>query len=79
MNENNLCGVRRPQPVFATNPTMQVDEAASKSVKQLDALTPKDYSVSVDEIRLLLAQSGIEKSKDTIQRYCRDGRLDCVK
>ena len=40
---------------------------------------PKDYCVSVDEIRLLLFENGIEKSKDTIQRYCREGRLDAVK
>jgi hypothetical protein len=40
---------------------------------------PKNYSVSVDEIRLLLFENGIEKSKDTIQRYCREGRLDAVK
>jgi hypothetical protein len=38
-----------------------------------------DYSVSVEEIRLLLFENGIEKSKDTIQRYCREGRLDAVK
>ena len=79
MNENNLYGIHRPQPVFSTNPPLQVDEPASNTAQQLDALTPKDFSVSVDEIRLLLAQSGIEKSKDTIQRYCREGRLDCVK
>jgi hypothetical protein len=79
MNENIIYGNRRPQPVFAPNLPLQVDEAASNTAQELDDLTPKDYSVSVDEIRLLLAQSGIEKSKDTIQRYCREGRLDCVK
>lgn len=38
---------------------------------------PHQYVVSVDEIRLRLDEIGIAKSKDSIQRYCREGRLDC--
>lgn len=39
----------------------------------------KRYEVSVDEIRARLIGVDISKSKDTIQRYCREGRLDCQK
>jgi hypothetical protein len=35
-----------------------------------------DYSVSVEEIRLLLFENGIEKSKDTIQRYLRTDAVE---
>jgi hypothetical protein len=60
---------------------MQVYAGESDDTPSLVPLEelPKDYSVSVDEIRLLLFENGIEKSKDTIQRYCREGRLDAVK
>lgn len=39
----------------------------------------KEYTVPVDEIRSRLHVAGIEKSKDTVQRYCREGQLDCQK
>ncbi len=60
---------------------MQVHAAA---LEDMPLLLPaddlhQDYCVSVDEIRLLLFENGIEKSKDTIQRYCREGRLDAIK
>lgn len=60
---------------------MQVHAAAPEDMSLLLSAddVPKDYCVSVDEIRLLLFENGIEKSKDTIQRYCREGRLDAVK
>ena len=71
----------QPEAEQAASITMQVHAAAPGDVPFLlpaDDL-PKDYCVSVDEIRLLLFENGIEKSKDTIQRYCREGRLDAVK
>ncbi len=37
----------------------------------------KKFSVSVDEIRIRLREVGISKSKDTVQRWCREGLLDC--
>ncbi len=60
---------------------MQVHAVAPDNAPVLSPAydSPKDYSVSVDEIRLLLFENGIEKSKDTIQRYCREGRLEAVK
>lgn len=40
---------------------------------------PEAFTVSVDEVRLRLHNHGIDKSKDTIQRYCREGSLNCQK
>lgn len=37
------------------------------------------YPLSVDDIRSQLFALGISKSKDSIQRYCREGTLTCVK
>lgn len=94
MNEQSQFGNQRPEPSFGNAfvvtehitkdsiiDTMQVHAAAPRGVQMLlqtDEL-PKDYSVSVEEIRLLLFENGIEKSKDAIQRYCREDRLDAVK
>jgi hypothetical protein len=80
----------RPVPRFGgveraveqpTSSSIKVDATApdNSPLPMPDEGLPKDYSVSVDEIRLLLFENGIEKSKDTIQRYCREGRLDAVK
>ncbi len=44
-----------------------------------DADSYEAYPLSVDDIRAQLFALGISKSKDSIQRYCREGRLDCVK
>ncbi len=72
---------KQPETELVASNPMQVHAAALEDMPLLlpaDDL-PKDYCVSVDEIRLLLFENGIEKSKDTIQRYCREGRLDAVK
>ena len=58
------------------SPTEQ-HEAASDTM-QLDAAAG-DYSLSVDDIRSRLIEIDITKSKDTIQRYCREGDLHCEK
>jgi hypothetical protein len=94
MNEQTQFGNQRPRPSFkgfehsvgqkledSVHNSTQVNGAASGQLPVfLPAVeSPKDYSVSVDEVRLLLFENGIEKSKDTIQRYCREGRLDAVK
>lgn len=94
MNGQIQFGKERPVPriglncdprTLVTNQTapnqMQVQSPASGFETSLVQTNdrPKDYTVSVDDIRLLLFENGIEKSKDTIQRYCREGRLDAVK
>ena len=61
---------------------MQDDAAASTGAEVAEA--PSDdpyalYPLSVDDIRTRLFALGISKSKDSIQRYCREGTLDCVK
>jgi len=55
--------------------SVQVDTPAYHS----PADTVSEYSVSVDEVLIRLHEIGIDKSKDTIQRYCREGDLDCEK
>lgn len=39
-------------------------------------LTDEDFVLSVNDIRVKLENLGISKSKDSIQRYCRDGLLE---
>ncbi len=82
MEQSNI-GTPRPQPTFGAQNT------AEKSAVQPDAgevqvhagapVDESEYTVSVDEIRARLFELGIEKSKDTIQRYCREGELDAIK
>ena len=58
-----------------TESSMQVDTPAYHS----PTVSASDYTVSVDEVLIRLHEIGIDKSKDTIQRYCREGDLDCEK
>lgn len=53
---------------------MQPDAAASRDDTPIDA-----YVLSVEEIRSRLLEVGLPKSKDTVQRYCREGTLNCLK
>ena len=41
--------------------------------------SPEDYTISVDEVRAHFRAKGVSKSKDTVQRWCRTGELDCQK
>jgi hypothetical protein len=94
MEDQSRFRTQRPQPSFGgfDEPEQPEAEQAASNPMQAHAAAPEDmplllpaddfpkgYCVSVDEIRLLLFENGIEKSKDTIQRYCREGRLDAVK
>lgn len=84
---NNHFGRRRQS--FSPHPPAKDAPAtgtAQQSTLLKDAATLQQhagrldiYTVSVDEIRARLHVVGIEKSKDTIQRYCREGQLDVVK
>lgn len=85
----------RPVPSFApakdtAQPSpVQMDAGAQKPAEssvQVDtpayhspANTVSDYTVSVDEVLIRLHEIGLDKSKDTIQRYCREGDLNCEK
>jgi hypothetical protein len=61
---------------------MQVDAGPGSGV-QVDAVAGEDpyeaYPLSVTDIRSKLFALGISKSRDSIQRYCREGTLQCVK
>ncbi len=57
-----------------------------RHVDQLDETAPplphserSEYIIPVEEILIRLREANIEKSKDTVQRYCREGSLDCKK
>lgn len=49
------------------------------SLKYSPPLLVDDFVVSVSEIQIRLLEAGISKSKDSIQRYCREGFLSCRK
>ncbi|MEO9894785.1 MAG: helix-turn-helix domain-containing protein [Paracoccaceae bacterium] len=51
---------------------------ATEDVQPLSP-TNADYTISVDQVREHFRQRGLRKSKDTIQRWCRNGELDCRK
>lgn len=38
-----------------------------------------DFTISVDQARDALAEAGLKRSKDTVQRYCRDSTLEARK
>lgn len=80
---NNAFGRQRPSPDFdikteTLQPAtigMQLHEAVSPSVD----CSIEDFTLSVDEVLARLFNVGISKSKDTVQRYCREGTLTCLK
>jgi len=69
--------------------TLQMDAGAHSNVQdEVQTAEPattlphpeqRDFTLSVEEILIRLRNSGIDKSKDSVQRYCREGTLDCQK
>lgn len=58
----------------------QVDAGAlENAADETTSPQPGDYTISVEQVREHLKQKGLRKSKDTIQRWCRAGDLDCRK
>jgi len=90
MNDQ-LFGARRSVPLHATvlpsdaaentleNSTLQQDTAVEPGVQDHTPLSTDDYTISVQQAREHLRSKGLTKSKDTIQRWCREGDLDCQK
>jgi len=89
-NTNHTQGRQRPAPTFmqhqntAENKPLQevaapVQADAGVQVHEGAPKADADYSLSVDDVRRLLHERGVNKSKDTIQRYCREGDLECRK
>lgn len=62
-----------PEPVDEEINSLPVEADTPPSIET------EEFTVSVDEIRNRLRDAGIEKSKDTVQRWCRDGKLVCDK
>ena len=59
--------------------TQQREERLNETAPPLPHSEPSDYTIPVEEILIRLREVNIEKSKDTVQRYCREGALDCQK
>ena len=57
---------------------LQPDAAVSSSVQQ-SPFPVEDYTISVEQVREHFRAKGLKKSKDTVQRWCRQGELDCQK
>lgn len=70
-SQNNA--VQRDEAVQLHTPAPHV------SLKKEEVSAPGDYTISVEQVRDHLRQKGLIKSKDTIQRWCRTGDLDCRK
>jgi hypothetical protein len=58
---------------------LQPDAAADSRVQDDAAAKLEDYTISVEQVREHFRSKGLTKSKDTIQRWCRAGDLDCRK
>lgn len=84
---NNHFGRQRlgynPYPLAKDLPALKTVEPShlqeNAATLQPQSGAEPEYTVPVDEIRARLHVKGIEKSKDTIQRYCREGQVDAVK
>lgn len=91
LNSFHIAPARRSAPPFEPaedtaqqSPVQEVaepvqDDAVPLQVHEASIPVTKDYTISVDDIRIKLHDIGISKSKDTIQRYCREESLDCKK
>lgn len=90
MNDH-LIGVERRTPLHEaamqddaaeiTLTSNDMQQVAADDVDLQDAApTPtENYTISVLQVREHLKSKGLTKSKDTVQRWCREGDLDCQK
>ena len=62
-----------------TNNALQQDAAAPELAQGHAPSRPEDYTISVEHVRDHFRSKGLTKSKDTVQRWCRTGDLDCQK
>lgn len=88
---NHLIGAQRSTPLHAPEaPAQNSESALGTGHMQLTAAvrtetqsltTPKaeEYTISVEQVREHFKSKGLSKSKDTVQRWCRTGDLDCQK
>ncbi|MEO0669309.1 MAG: helix-turn-helix domain-containing protein [Pseudomonadota bacterium] len=87
----NYIGPRRDVPLHtvaqpdaalqdtAQNNALQVHAVASNKVQPQADPPAEEFTISVDQVRAHFRAKGLQKSKDTIQRWCRTGELACQK
>lgn len=63
----------------AQNNALQVHAVASEKVRPQAEPLAEEFTISVDQVRAHFRAKGLQKSKDTIQRWCRTGELACQK
>lgn len=88
---DNYIGPRRDVPLHtvaqhdaahqdtAENNALQVHAVASEKVPPQADPSAEEFTISVDQVRAHFRAKGLQKSKDTIQRWCRTGELTCQK
>ena len=63
----------------AQNKDMQAVAAVDADVQLRADAASEDYTISVEQVREHFRTRGLDKSKDTVQRWCRKGDLTCQK
>ena len=63
----------------AENNALRQDAADAVQVQDAASSGIEDFTISVQQVRDHFKSKGLIKSKDTIQRWCRAGDLDCKK
>lgn len=58
---------------------IQQDAGASNDLQRKALPSPEDFTISVEQVREHFRSKGLTKSKDTVQRWCRNGDLTCQK
>lgn len=84
-------GARRTVPLHATvqhytvvedtaqNNDLQQVAGAPNSTTEHATPRPEEFTISVEQVREHFRKKGVNKSKDTVQRWCRTGELSCQK
>lgn len=61
------------------NNDIQQGTAAQSNLQEPTPAQIEDHTISVEQVREHFKSKGLRKSKDTVQRWCRTGELDCQK
>lgn len=85
LNRTRLTPVHAPaisksqQENTAQSNYMQQPAEGHSDVQVQSPVEVDEYTISVDQVREHFKSRGLSKSKDTVQRWCRQGDLDCQK
>lgn len=63
----------------AQNNDLQQVAGAPNSTPEHATPRPEEFTISVEQVREHFRKKGVQKSKDTVQRWCRTGALSCQK